>query len=104
MPGDLRVLVTGASGFIGRALVKALLARGVAVTGVDLLPFPDDSLECRICDLTTPGVIAPLFEQPLDAVFHLAARTSVLQSVADPQGVYRANVEMTQALLEGCRQ
>ncbi len=104
MPGDLRVLVTGASGFIGRALVKALLARGVAVTGVDLLPFPDDSLECRIGDLTTPGFIVPLFEQPLDAVFHLAARTSVLQSVADPQGVYRANVEMTQALLEGCRQ
>lgn len=104
MPGEPRVLVTGASGFIGRALVKALLARGAAVTGVDLLPFPDAALQCRIGDLTAPGVVAALFEEPLDAVFHLAARTSVVQSMADPQGVYRTNLELTQSLLESCRQ
>jgi UDP-glucose 4-epimerase len=103
MSADARVLVTGASGFIGRALVKALLGRGLEVVGIDLIPFPDASIQWTVGDLTVPGVTAPLFEKPLDAVFHLAAKTSVLQSITDPQGVYRTNVEVTQTLLESCR-
>jgi UDP-glucose 4-epimerase len=103
MSADARVLVTGASGFIGRALVRALVGRGLTVIGVDLLPFPDASIQCVVGDLTAPGIIGPLFEKPLEAVFHLAAKTSVLQSMTDPQGVYRTNVEVTQSLLESCR-
>jgi len=71
--------------------------------GVDRLPFPSQAFQCRIADLTVSGVVESLFDAPVDAVFHLAGRTSVLQSVADPQAVYRANVETTQALLEQCR-
>ncbi|MGH3625206.1 MAG: NAD-dependent epimerase/dehydratase family protein, partial [Sciscionella sp.] len=40
--GSQRVLVTGGSGFVGRAVVRALLARGVAVTVVDTRAFPGD--------------------------------------------------------------
>jgi UDP-glucose 4-epimerase len=103
MSAEARVLVTGASGFIGRALVRALVGRGLTVIGVDLLPFPDASIQCVVGDLTAPGTIGPLFEKPPAAVFHLAAKTSVLQSMTDPQGVYRTNVEVTQSLLESCR-
>jgi UDP-glucose 4-epimerase len=99
-----RVLVTGASGFIGRALVAALRARNLEVTGMDLQPFPDRSIECVIGDLTDVHLVRSLSQRPFDVIFHLAARTSVVQSKADPDGVYANNVAATQALLEACRQ
>lgn len=39
----------------------------------------------------------------MDAICHLAARTSVLESKTDPEGYFRSNVQMTALLLEACR-
>jgi len=66
-----RVLVTGSSGRIGRAVVQELLARGRAVRGFDLTPTP------RLADmvvgtLTSEGDVARAV-QGVDAVVHLAA-------------------------------
>jgi len=98
-----RILVTGGSGFIGSALVSSLVAQGLPVTVVDLLPCPVDGVAAITGDLSTPDVLeAALAERP-SVIFHLAARTSVLQSVHDPQGVFHVNVATTQALLEGAR-
>jgi len=97
------VLVTGASGFIGSSLVAALLAAGDEVFVADLVPFPDPSVPGVVGDLRDPGVLAATLAPRPDAVFHLAARTSVLRSVEDPQGVYEVNVDVTQRLLEGAR-
>jgi UDP-glucose 4-epimerase len=97
------VLVTGASGFIGSALVAKLRAAGRDVFAVDVDPFPDPALDGVIGDLRDPAVVEAAFAVRPETVFHLAARTSVLQSVHDPQGVFEVNVQVTQQLLEAAR-
>jgi UDP-glucose 4-epimerase len=103
---ELKAVVTGAAGFIGSSLVAALRRRGVAVSGVDLRAPADTSFPCHVGDLTDPAVASAVVGsgggRP-DVLFHLAARTSVVQSKADPEGVYRNNVATTQSLLEACR-
>ena len=97
------VLVTGAAGFIGSALVASLRASGREVVGVDLVPPSDPDFECVVGDLQDPALVEAAFARPPGAVFHLAARTSVLRSIEDPQGVYGVNVAATQLLLEASR-
>jgi UDP-glucose 4-epimerase len=98
-----RVLVTGASGFIGSALVAELRAQRAEVFVADLVPFPDRSVPGVVGDLRDPDTLAAALSFSPETIFHLAARTSVLQSVKDPQGVYEVNVDLTQRLLEGAR-
>jgi UDP-glucose 4-epimerase len=97
-------LVTGGSGFIGSALVAALRAEGIEVVVADLRPFPDLTVPTIVGDLRDADVLAAALAPRPDAIFHLAARTSVLQSMEDPQGVYDVNVGVTQRLLEGARE
>ena len=82
----MRILITGAGGFIGRALIKAWLAKGEAdgraigeVIAADiheraLAGLPGDGrvrkLTGNICD---PAFRSVLFAEPLDSVMHLAA-------------------------------
>jgi UDP-glucose 4-epimerase len=99
----MRVLVTGGSGFIGRALVRRLLADGDDVVVADLVPHPDPTVPQVVGDLRDPAVRGQAIDRAADAVVHLAARTSVLESVKDPVGVYEVNVAMTAALLEAAR-
>lgn len=99
-----RVLVTGGSGFIGRRLVAALLGRGAEVVVADLVEHPDKAVECIVGDLCDPQVRQKVVTPGLDAVIHLAAVTSVLQSVNDPAGTYQLNVEATAGLLELARE
>jgi UDP-glucose 4-epimerase len=98
----VQVLVTGGSGFIGRHVVARLRARGDAVRVVDLVPSPDEGVECLVGDLRDPDVVAAAVGDA-DAIVHLAALTSVLQSVNDPHGVYETNVKATEYLLEAAR-
>jgi UDP-glucose 4-epimerase len=96
-------LVTGASGFIGSALVASLRALGRPVFVVDLEPFPDPSVPGVVGDLRDPAVLANAMACEPSAIFHLAARTSVLRSKEDPAGVFDVNVAVTQHLLEAAR-
>jgi UDP-glucose 4-epimerase len=97
------VLVTGASGFIGRALVAALRQRDVPVTAVDRKP-PDASWDAGVTaitgDLADQEVCIAAFETRPRAVVHLAALTSVLRSVDAPMKTFAENVTITQVLLE----
>lgn len=99
----MRVVVTGGSGFIGRHVVARLAARGDEVSVVDLRPFPDPDISCVVGDLRERAVVDEALAEGTDAVVHLAAITSVLQSVKDPDGVFRTNVVATEHLLERCR-
>jgi UDP-glucose 4-epimerase len=98
-----RVLVSGGAGFIGRRVVAALLAAGAEVTVADLKPFPGDSVHAVVGDLCDPAVAAQAVQPGTDTIIHLAARTSVLESVKDPEATYQVNVGITASLLELAR-
>lgn len=98
-----RILVTGGSGFIGRHIVAELTADGAHVRVIDLGPHPDPSVELVQGDLADADVLAEALTGGFDAVVHLAAVTSVLRSIEQPELTYRTNVHATHGLLEGAR-
>ena len=104
MANRSRVLVTGGAGFIGRRVVRALLAEGHEVTVADLRAFPDTSVRSVTGDLCDPDVPARAVGPETDVIIHLAAITSVLASVQDPVSTHRLNVDATARLLELARE
>ena len=55
---DIRVLITGAAGFAGSGLARALLARGYTVTGLDIVPLASPTysiVSCRTPASSTCG-------------------------------------------------
>ena len=99
-PGEqMKVLVTGGSGFIGRHVVRALREDGAAVRVIDLKPHPDPSVDIVQGDLGDPDALAAALDGGVDAVVHLAAVTSVLRSVEQPELTFATNVTATHALL-----
>ena len=101
----MKALVTGATGFVGAALARTLLAAGWQVrvlvrAGSDRRNLRAISVESAIGDLTD----APSLQRAVegcDAVFHAAADYRLW--VPDPLAMYRANVEGTRNLLEAAR-
>jgi UDP-glucose 4-epimerase len=98
-----RVLVTGGSGFIGRHVVSELSADGAEVRVVDLQPHPDPAVDIVIGDIADPEVLAKAFDGGFDSIVHLAAVTSVLRSVQEPERTFATNVVGTNALLAAGR-
>ena len=114
----MKVLVTGAAGFIGYTLASRLLERGDTVYGVDNLnDYYDVSLkQARLAGLRRPGfdfqkvdvadrgAIARLFaDHRFEAVVHLAAQAGVRYSVENPQAYIDSNLVGFGNILEGVR-
>jgi UDP-glucose 4-epimerase len=99
-----RVVVTGGAGFIGRRIVRALVDDGYPVTVVDHRAVSDSSIRSVTGDLCDPGVAEAAVTDDTDTIIHLAAVTSVLQSVDDPVSTHRLNVDATARLLELSRE
>ena len=115
----MKVLVTGAAGFIGMHVAERLLARGDTVVGLDNLnDYYDPQLKLsRLARLqATPGfefvradiadraAIASLFEQGgFDRVVHLAAQAGVRYSLINPHAYVESNLVGFVNILEGCR-
>lgn len=104
----MRVLVTGGAGFIGSALVDALVARGDSVTVVDDLSGGDraqvnPSAGLVVASITGPELARVVAEARPEVVAHLAAQVSVSSSIDDPDNDWRLNVEGTRAVAEAAR-
>lgn len=106
----MRVVVLGASGFIGSHLVAALRARKV-VRGrpIDQLCLADlravalsDGDEAVQGDIRDPAFLNQVFAKPVDAVFHFAA-TLTLDAEMDFARGLEVNVHALMRLLEACR-
>ena len=107
-----RALVTGASGFVGQWLCRALLRDGWDVTGVSLAPPRGHTLDARERDairwieqdLRNPQVASEVVSGSApDAVFHLAGLSFVPASGHDPVAGFSINVGAGVALLAAVR-
>lgn len=97
------VLVTGGSGFIGRSVIAALSAAGARIRNVDRHPAEGSDVPTVVGDLRDLDIVEQAVTADLDGIVHLAARTSVLQSVEQPWAVTDHNVAATAVLLERAR-
>jgi UDP-glucuronate 4-epimerase len=115
----MKILVTGAAGFIGSATAHRLLERGYEVVGLDNLnEYYDVTLkEARLkrltdqasfrfvkLDLADSAGVAELFaREKFPRVVHLAAQAGVRYSLENPHAYVTSNVTGTLNILEGCR-
>lgn len=102
----MKVLVTGAAGFIGSHLCDALIKDGHEVIGFDDLSngkignFPSSSAHLKLGSITNRNNYP---EHNFDWIFHLAAKSDIVPSIEKPTQYHDVNVNGTLALLEFAR-
>lgn len=115
----MKILVTGAAGFIGSTASLKLLARGDEVVGLDNLnDYYDvnlkkdrlkrlqDKQNFRFVQLDIadrPGMEALFAAEKFDRVIHLAAQAGVRYSLKNPHAYIDSNIVGFTNILEGCR-
>ncbi|MCC6627240.1 MAG: NAD(P)-dependent oxidoreductase [Chloroflexi bacterium] len=106
----MRVLVTGAGGFVGGFVAARFARAGHAVVGLDRQPRPLDArhgagaipmIEVDLLD--EKRILAAVHESEAETIVHAAAVISQADGAADPTRTVRINVEGTLHVLEAAR-
>ena len=99
---SVTVVVTGAAGFLGAHLVRALAARGHRVAGIDRRPgVPPEAAVTLTAELSGPATVVDDLLREADGVVHLAGRPGVRDTGADAELARRRdNVEAGRRVLE----
>src|SRR5215212_9621879 len=106
----MRVLITGAAGFVGRHLAAQLISEDQHQVWGLVRPGRDtEGLDPRVClvraDLQQRDLVdRALAEVRPDAIYHLASQSSVARSLKDPLPTIVNNVVGQVNLLEACAQ
>ncbi len=115
----MKILVTGAAGFIGMHTCKALLDQGHEVLGIDNLnDYYDPQLkrdrlsqlaahpgfQHQVVDVADASALGSIFQRgAFDGVIHLAAQAGVRYSLSHPQAYIQSNLVGFANVLEACR-
>ncbi|WP_196137767.1 NAD-dependent epimerase [Aliikangiella sp. G2MR2-5] len=115
----MKILVTGAAGFIGFHVAEYLLKRGDEVIGIDSINdyYDPDLKYARLknlkpykrfrfvkLDIADKDIVATLFErEKFDTVVHMAAQAGVRYSLENPHAYTHSNIVGHLNILEGCR-
>lgn len=114
----MKILVTGAAGFIGSYVVEALTKRGDIVLGIDnindyydpklkydrLKRIKHENFKFKKMDIADRNEVADLFKREnFDMVIHLAAQAGVRYSIEDPYAYVDSNLIGFMNIIEGCR-
>jgi UDP-glucose 4-epimerase len=106
----MKVLVTGGAGFIGKHLVRSLLEKGHTITIFDdfsnsseeaISALIDRGVKVIKGDITVPIEIKNAIKNK-EIVIHLAAKTSVSESIKNPLETFQVNVNGTRNVLTAC--
>ena len=80
----MKILITGHKGFIGSVLFNRLCHKDHKVTGLDLV--------------NNQNLLTYEFTEEFDLIIHLAGKSGVRESISDPAGYWRNNVEASKRL------
>lgn len=102
----MKILVTGAAGYIGSICTEVLIARGHSVVALDSLieghraAVPPQA-KFYLCDLANrPELDKVLAAEQVDSVMHFAGEAQVAKSVREPSTFYAANIACGVILLD----
>lgn len=108
----MKVLVTGAAGFIGSHLCDSLLGDGIQVKGLDIVPkskalnlksaLKSSFFEYIERDITISSGL-PEYFSGVETVFHLAAIADIVPSIQSPERYFNSNVIGTFNVVNSCR-
>lgn len=97
-----KAIVTGGGGFVGKAIVRRLIERGIDTAVVGRHRYPDVEnmrAHCFVGDIRDPQFLSSAFKG-YDTVFHVAAKAGIW---GDEKEYLSINLNGTENVLEACR-
>lgn len=100
-PRYKNILITGASGLLGRSLIPLLVNRGYKIIALDVFKRDIKDVKFIQGDFANPHLMNVILKN-IDAVFHLAAMLGVDQCRLHPKEVIKVNYEDTRNFIDLC--
>lgn len=92
----MKILITGANGFVGGNVSRYLMAKGIACVALDIAGAPERG---SYCERYTWDDLETLDLAAFDAIIHLAGKAHDTKNTSDPQSYFDINVGLTRRLL-----